>query len=577
MSAQTHDNWWTRNRASRRALLRGGGAAGLGLAGAALIGCGDDDDSGASPTATSPAGSTSTPSGGSTGTSTPAASNEGPRQGGHVGLRAASIPQDNFDIAVNWGEAIGLSGIHVYDRILSLPLDGTNTYVLEAGESIEVQDELTVVAKLKEGLVYQDKAPVNGRPVRTEDIAQWYEYVKNAEGVLWGTFHQDVLDYTETPDDRTLVIHLKQPTAYLFSMVQLGNPGEQAIIPPELFDNIGQNEPVGSGPYQMKEYQFGVSYTYERNPTYWGASENLPYIDERTVLVLPDASAQEAAFRSEQINTLLAQTSETADRMINDLGDQLIVEEMVGLNTRCWNCSSQRDTWDDMRVREGLYRAIQPDVYVDLVEGGWAELCTGITPAGLTNFQLDESISSQYKFQDPEAGRQLLEAAGFDFNGEYLISSQISPINEVMVQVFANQLSEIGVRTRIELMPVPEWLEDMAGTGNYDFFAGGHPSYETPQIPLRLHHANTRQVNKATNIADPEIDAMIEESERTVDPDAHREQVMRIQEELLKRYAHLYQVMSPINRALTWSYVHDWRYNPSTSLPEYNKAAWVDV
>ncbi len=575
MSDLNHTNWWTRNRVSRRSAIRGGGIAGIGLAGAALIGCGDDDTP--SGTATPPS-STGTPA---PGTSTPTPDNgnggeTGPRQGGQLGLRAASIPQDNFDIAVNWGEAIGLSGIHVYDRMLSLPLDG-NTFVLEAAESIEVQDETTVVARLKEGLVYQDRDPVNGRAVSAEDIVAFYEYVLNAQGVLWGTFHHDVLDYAEATDERTVVMHLQQPTAYLFSMVQLGNPGEQAIVPVELLDNLQRNEPVGSGPYQLGNYQFGVSYTYERNPTYRGAADNLPYIDQRTVLVLPDASAQEAAFRSEQINTWLSLTPETADRVIRDLGDQIQVEEMTGLNTRCWNTSSMRETWADMRVREGLYRAINPQQYLDLVEDGWGALCTGVTPVGLTNFQLDADTAAEYKYRDVEAGRQLLEAAGFNFDENYLISSQISPVNEVMVQVFANQLAEIGVQTRIELMPVPEWLEDMAGTGNYDFFAGGHPAYDTPQIPLRLHHENTRQVNRATNIADPEVDAMIEESERTIDAEAHHDLVQQIQVELLSRYAHLYQVMSPVNRAMTWSYVHDWKYNPSTSLPEYNAAAWMDV
>ena len=43
----SEQNYWTRTagrRLSRRGMLRGTAVAGLGLAGAALIGCGDDDD-----------------------------------------------------------------------------------------------------------------------------------------------------------------------------------------------------------------------------------------------------------------------------------------------------------------------------------------------------------------------------------------------------------------------------------------------------------------------------------------------------------------------------------------------------
>src|SRR5690606_30883051 len=138
------------------------------------------------------------------------------------------------------------------------------------------------------------------------------------------------------------------------------------------------------------------------------------------VLVLADSAAQEAAFRSEQINVWLSQTSETADRVVNDLGDQVQVEELTALNTRCWNCSSQRDTFDDQRVREALYRAIDPQQYLDLVADGWGKICTGVTPVGLADHQLDEATAAEYKFRDVEAGRQLLEAAGFDFEKEYL-------------------------------------------------------------------------------------------------------------------------------------------------------------
>ena len=44
-------NYWTRNRISRRAALRGVGLGVAGLAGAALIGCGDEDEDTTAPAA----------------------------------------------------------------------------------------------------------------------------------------------------------------------------------------------------------------------------------------------------------------------------------------------------------------------------------------------------------------------------------------------------------------------------------------------------------------------------------------------------------------------------------------------
>jgi hypothetical protein len=40
-------------------------------------------------------------------------------------------------------------------------------------------DETTVIAELKPGLVYQDRRPVNGRPVLSEDIVVTQEYIRD--------------------------------------------------------------------------------------------------------------------------------------------------------------------------------------------------------------------------------------------------------------------------------------------------------------------------------------------------------------------------------------------------------------
>src|SRR5690606_14589399 len=45
-NSRLSSNYWLRNRLSRRNLLRSSGFVGAGLAGAALIGCGGDDDNG---------------------------------------------------------------------------------------------------------------------------------------------------------------------------------------------------------------------------------------------------------------------------------------------------------------------------------------------------------------------------------------------------------------------------------------------------------------------------------------------------------------------------------------------------
>ncbi len=565
-------NYWDRSRVTRRGLIRSGGVLGVGLAGAALIGCGDDDDS-TNGTATPP------PSNG-TGTPTEPGNGNGggePRQGGVLHLNTTS-PQANFNQVINWHEGNQLSGIAIYDRLISPRLD-ERTYVLEAAEEVEIVDDLTVRFTLKEGLVYQDREPVNGREVVAQDIVEMHLYARDEDRAENRAFQTASMDTVEAPDDRTVVFTLQQPNAYLFSGTQLGLAANNCIVPSELvLGDFEQTEPVGSGPYQMKSYQFQTRYEYERNPTYRRADEGLPYIDERVVLAMTDSSALESAFRSRQLEVHSAWAAETADRLVNDLGDQLDVVEYTGLNLFTRNMSRARDTWDDVRVREAFYRWFNPQAFIDLVANGWGVAPPGQLAAGLEKWQLSEAEAGDYKRYDPEEARQLLDAAGFDFSQDYELTTITGAVNETALQVMEEQMRQVGINVVYKVAPASEWLPNITSTGDYDVCLVQHPAYDTPATPLRLNHTTSLNINSWMGIRDPEIDAMIAESEQMLDEAENIEKVKEIQIALLENYAHLSYVYTPLQRELKYSYVKDWETTQATpGHPMYRAEAWIDA
>jgi peptide/nickel transport system substrate-binding protein len=570
-------NYWNArgSRVSRRGLLRAGGVAGIGLAGAALIGCGDDDDSPAATPAPTAAPGT-----------TPAATPEPEetRQGGRIGLFYGSAIA-SFNPIENIGEGQTLSGPHIYDRLLAPRLD-ERVYVLEAAESVELPDDVTVVFKLKPGMVYQDKPPVNGGPVLAEHIVDVQEYAKHPDTFANSIFQRGSMESVEAPDDSTVIFHLQRPNAYLFSGQGIGHPDTMPIIPPQVMENLDETPPVGSGPYQVRDHQIGTRYVYERNPTYREADRGLPYIDEREMLVLVDPSAQEAAFRGGQITVFPNPTVETAERIIRDLGDRITVTEYLSISAFTYDLNARmtRSGWadselfEDIRLREAWYRACNQQQITDLVDAGRAMNCPGFLPVSLERYLVSWDEMEEYKRHDPVESRALLEAAGFDFDHVYRLTTLPAPRNETGLQVLQRQLQDVGIQTNAHVVPFSEWLGPVIEAGNYDFSIAAHPAYDTPLQSLRHHHTDPQQRNNSANLADPEIDEMIERSEEILDVEEQSQLVKDIQIELGKKYAHRAHINSFEVNHLRWAHLRDWEVSAAgTQHANYQIEAWVDA
>ena len=534
---------------SRRRAL----AAGVTGAGAAILlaACGGDNESDSEP------GSS--------------ADSETPQPGGRFGFYTAV--SENFNVVSNYYEGTRLAGVNVYDRLLTTRFDDRR-YVLEAAESIEQPDPLRVVARLKAGLKYENKAPVNGRPVVTEDIVAAQEYVKGLANAFSRSFQIDFLARMEVPDARTITFHLKKPNPYLFGTNQLGNATSQAIIPRELLPTLDTVQPIGSGPYTLESAQLNSRYIYKKSPSYRDAAKGLPYIDEREVVMLIDPVAQEAAFRSGQIHLWIPAPS-AYERVVREMGAAVEKESAPGQGVFAWYMNLTRAPWTDIRVREALYRATNRQQFVDLIFQGQAVVPPGPVPAGLPAYQLDpKDTASYYKFDVAQA-KQLLQAANVDLNKEYdVVCSNSSTTNAQAAEVWAQQMSQVGLKLRVHTLAFAEWINRIRNS-EYDAIMGGSPGDDTPQRALRLQHTTTQVQLAHMGLKDPAIDALIEKSEESTDIEENVKLVKQIQIELLKRYAGVNLLVTQQENWLRSPKVRNYDFQPNNALAQYQAEMWL--
>ena len=498
------------------------------------------------------------------------------KKGGNIGFIYTDSP--NLDILTNALEYAGYGGQYVYDHLISSRSNFNAPFVLEAAEGLEQPDDITIRFKLRPGMTYHNIAPVNGRAVKASDVVAVQNHVKTLTGAE-NAFQNDILDKAEAPDDTTVVYKLKAPTAYLFTSRMLGHPGPQAIIPPETLGNLATGRQVGSGPFQLDSWVISSRYHYTRFDKYHGRGKpgTLPYRDSTDVFNLTDDAPRQAAFRSEQVHYYTPAAGafkETAGAM----GSFATPVEWIGLAPYTWNFGMQRGRgpWSDpsdIRMRQAAYRLTDRQQMIDLRYGGSAVLTSGVLAMGQPKeFLLDPKTTEQYFKQDPAEAKKLLDAVGWDFNRE-IVCEIIGTQNQSGAEILKQQWARIGLKMRIEVVNAGEFLP-RSNRGEYDLFHGSHPQYDSPQSPLRQNHSVGKLAFGGSALGLPEIDAMIEKAERTINFEENAKMVRDIQTELLKRYTPYYNILTPYNQILVNSKVRNVEIESSnTSL--HRADAWV--
>ena len=134
----------------------------------------------------------------------------------------------------------------------------------DLAESWTISDDgLTYTFKLRKGLKFSD-----GSPLTAGDVKFSLERLRDKEGsIMAGMF--SVLGNIDTPDDRTVVVTLKQQSAPALAAFAMFSA---AILPQQVVEERGEDfgsNPVGAGAFMLEEWKRGESLKLVKNPHYW--------------------------------------------------------------------------------------------------------------------------------------------------------------------------------------------------------------------------------------------------------------------------------------------------------------------
>jgi peptide/nickel transport system substrate-binding protein len=223
-----------------------------------------------------------------------------PKRGGTLSLRLWDPPHFDLHAAGGLSYKLHIALTFTHSRLVKPkvgPSVQPGTFPIEGdlAESWTQPNDTTYVFKLRRGVRWQNKPPVNGRELTADDVVYSVNRFLTTKGNA-NAFMLGSLDKVEATDKYTVKFTLKEPFAWFLDT--LANPMAVAIIAKECVDKFGDlkkwESVVGTGPWMLDSYRPNQGMTLVRNPNYF--VQGLPYIDKIDVAVDEDNASRISSF-----------------------------------------------------------------------------------------------------------------------------------------------------------------------------------------------------------------------------------------------------------------------------------------
>ena len=171
---------------------------------------------------------------------------------------------------------------------------GTQPIEGDLADSWDSQGETVYVFKLRKGIRWHPKPPVNGRELTADDVKYTYERLLATKG---GSNQAilEMVDKVEAPDKYTVKFTLKEPNVWFVDRLASTSTW---IVARECVEKHGDlkkwESVVGTGPWMLERYEPTTKMSFVRNPNYF--QSGLPYVDAVELTVDPDPASAFATF-----------------------------------------------------------------------------------------------------------------------------------------------------------------------------------------------------------------------------------------------------------------------------------------
>ncbi|HEY0938543.1 MAG TPA: ABC transporter substrate-binding protein [Steroidobacter sp.] len=269
---------------------------------------------------------------------------------------------------------------------------------------------------------------------------------------------------------------------------------------------------AGSGPYRLSEYKPGTYYVLDRNPHHKGKAGDIRRV---IIKVVRDEPVRRMQLVKGELDIALDLSLETIQALARNPDVQVQSGPSnafmyLGLNT-------ERGLMSDARVRRAVALSIDYEAILDGIFLGYAEEFRGPLPPGQPG-----AAPELYPVRfDPEAARRMIDELGIRRDRIVrMIYTPADPTFEPTALVIQASLQSIGLNVRLQQMSLTAMIDSLA-RGQYDIVMTGWVGESNdPAILINFWLDSSRigSAGNAARYANPEVDRLLAQSIREVDP-----------------------------------------------------------
>ena len=271
---------------------------------------------------------------------------------------AEQIGYDPINIS-GAGSADGRAASMILDMLVYA--DGNGQIQPQTADSLTSTDAVVWTLKIKPNIKFSDGTPYDAAAVKFN-----WQRLQDPNNKASRAAQANLISALDVLDSQTLKITLKSKNAvFPQAVVLIAFIGSPTAIQKQGAADFNNN-PVGAGPFTLKQWVRDSQMVMVRNPNYWNAPR--PYLDQVTLKPIVDETQRINTYCAGGGNMIFVTVLQNADSVQKQNCGAIQPSILNGGIVLFFN--TQKAPLNDARLRKAIAEAIDVNDYSKIVDGG---------------------------------------------------------------------------------------------------------------------------------------------------------------------------------------------------------------